>query len=140
MFDIGWSELFVIAVVALVVVGPKDLPRLLRTVGNMVAKGRRMSGDFQRQFNAALKEAEREVDLEDTRKAVAATQKTVGDVRRALVDPLRQMTPLKTGATGTAAAVPPPVVAPPAEPVPADSPLAAPATSEPSAPVTEPSP
>lgn len=58
MFDIAWSEFLVVAVVALVVVGPKDLPALLRTVGKTVATLRRMAGDFQTQFNEALKEAE----------------------------------------------------------------------------------
>ncbi|MFC7052973.1 Sec-independent protein translocase protein TatB [Hansschlegelia quercus] len=58
MFDIAWSEFLVVAVVALVVVGPKDLPALLRTVGKTVATLRRMAGDFQSQFNEALKEAE----------------------------------------------------------------------------------
>lgn len=58
MFDIGWSELFVIAVVAVVVVGPKDLPKMLRTFGNSVGKMKRMAGEFQRQFAEALREAE----------------------------------------------------------------------------------
>ncbi|WP_181704067.1 Sec-independent protein translocase protein TatB [Chthonobacter albigriseus] len=70
MFEIGWSEILVVAVVAIVVVGPKDLPRLLRTVGTMIGKARRMAGDFQSQFNAALREAEREVDIMDAKKQV----------------------------------------------------------------------
>ena len=64
MFDIGWSELLVIGVVALVVIGPKELPRVLRTVGQGVAKLRRMAGEFQGQFNEALREAELS-DLKD---------------------------------------------------------------------------
>ena len=66
MLDIGWSEMLVIAVVMIVVVGPKDLPRMLRTFGKTTAKLRAMAGDFQRQFNDALKEAE----LEDVKKSV----------------------------------------------------------------------
>src|SRR5262245_14763859 len=66
MFDIGWSEMLVIAVVLIVVVGPKDLPRMLRTFGKTTAKLRAMAGDFQKQFNDALKEAE----LEDLKKSV----------------------------------------------------------------------
>lgn len=66
MFDFGWSELMVIAIVMIVVVGPKDLPKMLRTVGRMTAKMRGMANDFQRQFNEALKEAE----LEDVKKSV----------------------------------------------------------------------
>jgi sec-independent protein translocase protein TatB len=58
MLDIGWSELVVIAVVALVVIGPKELPAALRTVGGMLTKLRRMAGDFQGQFQQAMKEAE----------------------------------------------------------------------------------
>lgn len=66
MFDIGWTEMLVIAVVMIVVVGPKDLPRMLRTFGRTTAKLRSMAGDFQKQFNEALREAE----LEDVKKSV----------------------------------------------------------------------
>jgi sec-independent protein translocase protein TatB len=66
MFDIGWTEMLVIAVVMIVVVGPKDLPRMLRTFGKTTAKLRAMAGDFQKQFNEALKEAE----LDDVKKSV----------------------------------------------------------------------
>lgn len=66
MFDIGWTEMLVIAVVMIVVVGPKDLPKMLRTFGKTTAKLRAMAGDFQRQFNEALKEAE----LDDVKKSV----------------------------------------------------------------------
>ena len=58
MFDIGWSELLVIAVVALIVIGPKELPSVLRTVGQWTTKIRRMAGEFQSQFQEALREAE----------------------------------------------------------------------------------
>ncbi len=68
MFDIGWTEMLVIAVVMIVVVGPKDLPRMLRTFGKMTTKVRGMAGDFQKQFNDALKEAE----LDDVKKSVDA--------------------------------------------------------------------
>jgi sec-independent protein translocase protein TatB len=66
MFDVGWTEMLVIAVVMIVVVGPKDLPQMLRTMGRMAAKLRNMAGDFQKQFNDALKEAE----LDDVKKSV----------------------------------------------------------------------
>src|SRR5262245_50768054 len=66
MFDIGWTEMLVIAIVMIVVVGPKDLPKMLRTFGKTTAKMRAMAGDFQRQFNEALKEAE----LDDVKKSV----------------------------------------------------------------------
>ncbi|MEW6644412.1 MAG: Sec-independent protein translocase protein TatB [Pseudomonadota bacterium] len=58
MFDIGWGEMVVIGVVALVVIGPKELPGVLRAVGQMVGKARRMASEFQGQFNEALREAE----------------------------------------------------------------------------------
>jgi sec-independent protein translocase protein TatB len=76
MFDIGWSEVLVIATVAIVVVGPKDLPRMLRTFGKTMGTVRRTANDFKRQFDDALREAEREVDLADTRKELKAL---VGD-------------------------------------------------------------
>ena len=66
MFDIGWTEMLVIAVVMIVVVGPKDLPKMLRTFGKTTAKMRSMAGDFQKQFNEALKEAE----LDEVKKSV----------------------------------------------------------------------
>lgn len=66
MFDIGWTEMLVIAVVMIVVVGPKDLPKMLRAFGRTTAKLRAMAGDFQKQFNEALKEAE----LDDVKKSV----------------------------------------------------------------------
>jgi sec-independent protein translocase protein TatB len=66
MFDIGWSELFVIAVVAIIVIGPKELPRLMRTFGHYVGKLRRAAADFQRQFE----EAARDTELEDMRQAL----------------------------------------------------------------------
>lgn len=58
MFDIGWPELLIVAVVLIVVVGPKDLPSMLRTFGRTTNKLRSMAGDFRRQFDDALKEAE----------------------------------------------------------------------------------
>src|SRR6476619_4913907 len=58
MFDIGWSELLVIAVVAIVVVGPKDLPKLMRSFGHYAGKLRRAAADFQRQFDEAMRESE----------------------------------------------------------------------------------
>jgi sec-independent protein translocase protein TatB len=64
MLDIGWSELLLVAVVAIVVIGPKDLPDALRALGRTLTKVRRMAGEFQGQFNAALREA----NLEDVKK------------------------------------------------------------------------
>src|ERR1700688_339102 len=58
MFDIGWSELVVIAVVALIAIGPKELPGVLRMVGQWMGKARRMAAAFQGQFQEAMREAE----------------------------------------------------------------------------------
>ena len=70
MFDIGWSELLVIAVVAIVVVGPKDLPRLMRGFGHYAGKFRRAAGDFQRQFEEAMRESE----VDEVRKAIESAR------------------------------------------------------------------
>lgn len=67
MFDIGWSELMLIGIVALIVIGPKELPSVLRTVGRTVTKLRRMAGEFQGQFQDALREA----DIADMRKEIS---------------------------------------------------------------------
>jgi sec-independent protein translocase protein TatB len=72
MFDIAWGEFVVIAVVALIVIGPKELPGVLRAIGQWTTKIRRMAAEFQGQFQEALREAEmadlkKEVDnLNDT--------------------------------------------------------------------------
>src|SRR5215471_11450774 len=58
MFDIGWSELLLIGIVALVAIGPKELPGALRTLGQWMAKLRRMASEFQNQFHEAMREAE----------------------------------------------------------------------------------
>jgi sec-independent protein translocase protein TatB len=58
MFDIGWSEIAVIAVVALVAIGPKELPGVLRMVGQWMGKARKMAAEFQGQFQEAMREAE----------------------------------------------------------------------------------
>ena len=58
MFDIGWSELLVIAVVALIAIGPKELPGVLRMVGQWMGKARKMAAEFQGQFQEAMREAE----------------------------------------------------------------------------------
>ena len=65
MFDIGWSEIAVIAVVALIAIGPKELPGVLRMVGQWMGKARRMAAEFQGQFQEAMREAEM-ADLKKT--------------------------------------------------------------------------
>jgi sec-independent protein translocase protein TatB len=69
MFDIfDPSKIFLVGVVALIVIGPKELPRVMRTVGQVVGRMRRMANEFQQQFNEAMREAE----LEDVKKELAA--------------------------------------------------------------------
>ncbi len=58
MFDIGWGEFVVIGIVALIAIGPKELPGVLRAAGQWVTKIRRMAGEFQSQFQEAMREAE----------------------------------------------------------------------------------
>jgi|SRR6185503_6230703 len=60
MFDIAWSELLVIIVVALVVVGPKDLPRLMRTAGQWAGRARAMADQFRRSFDDMARQSELE--------------------------------------------------------------------------------
>jgi sec-independent protein translocase protein TatB len=58
MFDIGWSELVVVGIVALIAIGPKELPGVLRSLGHWMGKVRRMASEFQDQFREAMREAE----------------------------------------------------------------------------------
>ncbi|MGB0087132.1 MAG: Sec-independent protein translocase protein TatB [Rhodomicrobiaceae bacterium] len=57
MFDIAWSELLIVLIVAILVIGPKELPALLRTLGQMLGKLRRSADEFRRQFDEAVREA-----------------------------------------------------------------------------------
>ncbi|HWT62890.1 MAG TPA: Sec-independent protein translocase protein TatB [Ochrobactrum sp.] len=88
MFDIGWSELLIIAIVMIVVVGPKDLPKMLRAFGKATARMRSTANEFRHQFNEALKEAE----LEDVKNIVDEARKL--DPRSKLTqvfDPIRSV-------------------------------------------------
>jgi len=58
MFGLGWGEMVVIGIVALIAIGPKELPTVLRTLGQWIGKVRRMANEFQGQFQEALREAE----------------------------------------------------------------------------------
>lgn len=64
MFDIGWQELFIVAILAIIVVGPRDLPRTMRTIMSYVRKAKGMARDFQ----DGIDEVAREVELDDIRK------------------------------------------------------------------------
>jgi sec-independent protein translocase protein TatB len=118
MFDIGWTEMLVIAVVMIVVVGPKDLPKMLRTFGKTTAKLRAMAGDFQKQFNEALKEAElddvkKSVDelrglnpASQIRKQLNPFEKAAADVRAGLDAALKPSKPPEAAAAAAQAAEP----------------------------------
>ena len=85
MFNIGWSEYLVIAVIALVAIGPKELPGVLRMVGQWVNKARKMAAEFQGQFQEAMREAEM-ADLKKSFDEVkeAATGFASGDIMTSL--------------------------------------------------------
>lgn len=87
MLDIGWTELLVVAIVLIIVVGPKDLPPMLRAFGRTTTKLRKMANEFRGQFDEALREA----DLDDVRKTIsdARSLNPMNQIREA-VNPLRQ--------------------------------------------------
>lgn len=88
MLDIGWTELLVIGVILIVVVGPKDLPPMLRAFGKMTSNLRKMAGEFRSQFDEAL----RETEMDDVRKTIADVQKlNPSNALRDAINPLRQM-------------------------------------------------
>ncbi|MGV2098946.1 Sec-independent protein translocase protein TatB [Rhizobium sp. 21-4511-3d] len=88
MFDIGWTELLVIAVVLIVVVGPKDLPPMLRAFGKMTQRAKKVAGEFRAQFDEALREA----DLDEVRQTLADAQRlNPANTLRDAMNPLRQM-------------------------------------------------
>src|ERR1700758_1544730 len=66
MFDLGWGKIIIIAVIALIAIGPKELPGVLRTVGQYMGKIRKMAAEFQGQFQEAMREAE----MADLKKSV----------------------------------------------------------------------
>src|SRR5262252_9705565 len=91
-FDIGWTEIALIGGVALIAIGPKELPGALRTAGQWVGKARRLATEFQSQFQEALREAdiaEMKKQFDDAASAAAATPSNlfgsaVTDVKDAL--------------------------------------------------------
>ena len=150
MFDIGWSELLLIGIVALIAIGPKELTGALRTLGLWMGKVRRMAAEFQGQFQEAMREAEidqlkKDMDdmaakakdytnfdpIEDVRRDI---EKSVGDLPS--LDQPAATTPT-TDAAATETATPPSspsssdALPPPAEQTAATTPVPAPAAPEP---------
>ncbi|MGY3035814.1 sec-independent protein translocase protein TatB [Bradyrhizobium sp. USDA 4354] len=111
MFDIGWSELVLIGVVALIAIGPKELPGVLRMVGQWMAKARRMAAEFQGQFQEAMREAEM-ADLKksfDEVKEAATGFNPLTSLQKDVSDALRVDALDKPAETPAATAVEPPV-------------------------------
>lgn len=89
MPDIGWSEMMMIAVLALIVIGPKDLPRVMKTMGHWMRKARSVTREFQ----SSVDEMIREADLDDARKAVqSAASMNPSKIISDAVDPTGDMT------------------------------------------------
>jgi sec-independent protein translocase protein TatB len=119
MFDIGWGELLVIGVVALIAIGPKELPGALRTLGQWMGKLRRMASEFQGQFHEAMREAElhdlkKQVDEMTTQAQGYANFDPVSEVRKEFESTQRQIEsamsgqpPADTSSSATVAAEPP---------------------------------
>jgi sec-independent protein translocase protein TatB len=138
VFDLAWSEIALIGVVALLVIGPKDLPGAIRGVAQMLGKARRMAGEFQGHVDemvreAKLDEVKREIDQFKTNVQNEVYKATsVDDLKRDIVDPL-QSTVSDLQRPFDAAAPPPP---PP--PAPAPTPLEPAAAPDQVAAATEP--
>lgn len=128
MFDIGWDEMALVAVVALIIIGPKDLPGVLRTCGQWVRKARQLAGEFQRGVDDMVREAELH-DLKNQVERVADPNALKAEIERT-IDP---------GGT-IAKSLEPPVLAPVDEVKPAQEPAdkAAQAELPLSAPMAEP--
>lgn len=114
MFDIAWSELLIVAIVAILVVGPKELPSLLRSLGQMLAKLRRSADDFRRQFDEAVREA----GAEDLQREIRALQQNnpLTQVRDAIDEASRDFDKTTRDAFGPELMSPLPTDPPPGAP------------------------
>ncbi len=88
MFDIGWTEILIIAVVAIIVVGPKDLPRMLRTLGRYAGQLRRTAGEFRSQFDDAIRDSE----LDELRSTLseASDLNPINQIRDSVMEPFKE--------------------------------------------------
>ncbi|QDP26405.1 Sec-independent protein translocase protein TatB [Bradyrhizobium cosmicum] len=114
MFDIGWSELVLIGVVALVAIGPKELPGVLRMVGQWMGKARKMAAEFQGQFQEAMREAEMadlKKSFDEVKEAASgfAGNNLMTSLQKDVSDALRVDALDKPAETPTTAVVEPPV-------------------------------
>jgi sec-independent protein translocase protein TatB len=114
MFDFAWSELMLIGIVALIVIGPKDLPRVLRTAGKWVSQARAVAREFQGSIDQMIRESE----LEDVRREVEKVASTdIGHQIEKSIDPQGELQNALTPpefTDGTTPAPPPPEAAAPA--------------------------
>jgi sec-independent protein translocase protein TatB len=111
MFEIGWTELLLIGIVALIVIGPKDLPDMFRTMGRFTAKLRSMARDFQRAMDQAAKETGVNDIAADLKSATSAKSMGLDAVKDAASrfekwDPLKPTTKPATSAVPATAAAP----------------------------------
>jgi sec-independent protein translocase protein TatB len=132
MLDMSWGEVLVIGAVALVVIGPKDLPKALRTLGNMTASVRRMASEFQSQFNEAMREAE----LDEIKKQVSGLNEEVSSINSEVSSLNSAFDPV----SGASATSPPPITDTSAPTAPRTEPAAAPLPGEPAFDLALPSP
>jgi sec-independent protein translocase protein TatB len=114
MFDISWGKLVVIGVIALIVIGPKELPAVLRTVGQWMGKMRRMAAEFQGQFQDAMREAE----MADLKKTFDETTSGLSSVFDPIKNDMDKMVndPMSTGSGSAASAATPDAGIPTPEP------------------------
>jgi sec-independent protein translocase protein TatB len=135
MLDLGWSEILIIGVVALIVIGPKELPNALKTFAYWMKQARKMA----REFHSGVDEMIRQAELDDAKKAVEDARRNLnkqiensvdptGDVKRTLSDnPLKPATPsipVSAPQSASASTATPPAPAPAAPAVPVDPPAA----------------
>ena len=129
MLDIGWSELVLVGIVALIVVGPKDLPRMFHALGRMTAKARGMAREFQRAMDDAAKSTgldEVRKDLNDIRNVTSPRALGIDALENAASkfekwDPTKQIKAAAATANPTLAAAPTVTTAAAAAPVPAEA-------------------
>ena len=84
MFDLGWSKILILAVVAIVVVGPKELPSMLRTLGQFIAQLRRHAAEFRAQFDEAMRSPELDQIKKDVEAIKSDTQASLRGIERSL--------------------------------------------------------
>jgi sec-independent protein translocase protein TatB len=115
MFDIGFSELFVIALVGLVVLGPKRLPEVARTVGHWVAKARRFMADVKQDIDREMQQADLS-ELRNLKQELDETRRVVEETTGSLIKEANIAAPVQTAGNTSAAAVTPVPIEPPTQP------------------------